>query len=162
MKDNKNHLIYVVEDSKGYNKLIADYLKKKNYTNVKSFYSSDACIQSVKSGDYPDIVLQDYFVDKLNGIEILRKVKKLSPRSEFILLTGNESTEVVASSFKYGAFDYIVKNEFAFDKVGDRIEKIIRIKKLEKDSNKIRSYQIAFVVVLLLIIIVSYILLEYF
>ncbi|MGM0408442.1 MAG: response regulator [Bacteroidota bacterium] len=156
MEANKNYLIYVVEDSKGYNKLITEYLKEKNYTNVKSFYSSDACIQSVKSGDYPDIVLQDYYVDKLNGVDILRKVKKLSPRSEFILLTGTENTEVVVNSIKYGAFDYIVKNEFAFDKVGDRIKKIIRIKKLEKDSKKIRNYMIAFGIVILLIVIVSF------
>lgn len=156
MSNNKNCLIYVVEDSKGYNKLITDYLKTKNYNNVKSFYTSDECIRSLKGGKYPDIVLQDYYMDKLNGVDILNKVKKLHPGSEFIFLTGNESTEVVVNSIKHGAFDYIIKNEFAFEKVIDKIEKITRIKELEKDNKQIRRYKIAFGIAILLIIIVSY------
>jgi DNA-binding NtrC family response regulator len=156
MQINKNYLIYVVEDNRGYNRLIRDYLGANNYLNVKSFYSSDECIQSLKGGIYPDIVLQDYYMDKLNGIDILRKVKKLHPDSEFIFLTGNESTEVAVNSIKYGAFDYIIKNEFAFDKVGDKIEKIIRIKELEKNSKQIRYYKIAFAIVIAFIAMFSY------
>ncbi|HKI88684.1 MAG TPA: response regulator [Draconibacterium sp.] len=155
MTAKKNYLIYVVEDNRLYNKLIRDYLEKNNYLNVKSFYSSDECIQSLKGGIYPDIVLQDYYMDKMNGIDILRKVKKLHPGSEFIFLTGNESIDVVVNSIKYGAFDYIIKNEFALDKVGDKIEKIIRIKELEKNSKQIRKYKIAFAIVLFLIVIAS-------
>ncbi len=138
-----------------YNRLITDYLKEKNYTNVKSFYSGDECIKSLKSGVYPDIVLQDYYMDKLNGIDVLRKVKKLNAGTEFIFLTGNESTEVVVNSIKFGAFDYIIKNEFAFDKLGDKMAKIIKIKELEKNNNKIRNYKIAFAIVILLLVIVS-------
>jgi len=156
MTAKKNYLIYVVEDNRLYNKLIRDYLEKNNYLNVKSFYSSDECIQSLKGGIYPDIVLQDYYMDKMNGIDILRKVKKLHPGSEFIFLTGNESIDVVVNSIKYGAFDYIIKNEFALDKVGDKIEKIIRIKELEKNSKQIHKYKIVFVIVLFLIVIASF------
>lgn len=139
-----------------YNKVIVDYLNKHNFLNVKSFYSGEDCMQSLKAGVFPDIVLQDYYMDKLNGIDILRKVKKLHPGSEFIFLTVNENTDVVVNSIKYGAFDYIIKNEFALNKVGDKIEKIIRIKELENNSNQIRRYMIAFVIAILLIAIVSY------
>ena len=47
------------------------------------------------------------------NVEVFKRVKKLSPKTDFIFLTANESTEVAVSSIKYGAFDYIIKDEVA-------------------------------------------------
>ena len=50
------------------------------------------------------------------NVEVFKRVKKLSPKTDFIFLTANESTEVAVSSIKYGAFDYIIKDEVALAK----------------------------------------------
>jgi DNA-binding NtrC family response regulator len=103
----------------------------------------------------PDIVIQDYFMEDMNGLDVLRKVKKSSPKTEFIFLTGNESVDVAINSIKYGAFDYIIKDEVAMDKVNDKIIKITRLKALEHKSIQIKKYILISTMVVLLIIVLS-------
>ncbi len=100
MDTGKKLLIYVVEDNLIYNRLICEHLKKQNYTRVKSFNSGKDCIKSVVSGEFPDIVIQDYYLEDSNGIDVLQAVKKLSKNSEFIFLTANEDFEVAVNSIK--------------------------------------------------------------
>jgi DNA-binding NtrC family response regulator len=148
-----NNLIYVVEDNKVYNKLIAEYLVKQHFTNVKSFYSGEECISAIEKGEIPDIIIQDYFLEKMNGIDVLLRVKKISPRSEFIFLTGNESMEVAVNTIKFGAYDYIIKDKITLDKVVDRIQKIRKVKALEKRNKQIQTYIILFLGVIFLIVL---------
>jgi DNA-binding NtrC family response regulator len=149
----KSSLIYVVEDNKVYNKLVVQYLNKNDFHNVKSFHSGKECAKAVKDGERPEIIIQDYFMEGLNGIEVLKLVKKISPATEFIFLTGNESTEVAVNSIKYGAYDYIIKDEVALDKAGDKINKILTFKQLKKRNKRIRKYMVTTVLILILIIV---------
>lgn len=151
----KNYLIYVVEDNKVYNQLVTGFLKKKGYNNVKSFQSGGELIKSLNKTELPDIVIQDYFMQDLNGIEVLKRIKKMSPRTEFIFLTGNEDVNVAINSIKYGAFDYIIKDDVALDKVNDKIDKIIKLKALESKNKKIKNYMVVSTIILLSIIIIS-------
>lgn len=150
-----NNLIYVVEDNKVYNKLVVEYLSKKNFHNVKAFYSGEECLKAISSGENPDVVIQDYYMDGMNGLQVLQRVKKKSPKTEFIFLTGNESMEVAVNSIKYGAYDYIIKDEVALDKANDKVTKILRLKNLENRNKQIRKYMTITVVVLVLIVIFS-------
>lgn len=149
----KTSLIYVVEDNKVYNKLVVQFLNKNDFHNVKSFYSGKECAQAVKAGEKPDIIIQDYFMEGMNGIDVLKLVKKMNPATDFIFLTGNESTEVAVNSIKYGAFDYIIKDEVALDKAKDKINKILTIKQLHAKNKRIRKFMVITIVILVLIIV---------
>lgn len=150
-----NSLIYVVEDNKVYNRMVTGYLEKKNFQNIRSFFSGDECIQAIKNGEKPDIVIQDYFMEEMNGLQVLRHVKQISPKSEFIFLTGHESTEVAVNTMKHGAYDYIIKDEVALDKTNDKIRKIIQVKRLKNRNKQIKKYMIITVVILILIVLLS-------
>ena len=152
----KNQLIYVVEDNKVYNKLIVEYLKKQKIPRVKPFFSGEECVQSIENGERPDIIIQDYFLENMNGLDVLRKVKKISPSSEFIFLTNNESMEVAVNTIKYGAYDYIIKDKITLDKVMDRINKISRFKTLQRNNRQIRRLMIFFTIILFLIVLFSF------
>ena len=156
MDFNEKYLIYVVEDDKLYNHLITEYLKKKNYTNVKSFFSGDECIQSILNKEIPDIIIQDYFMDDMNGLQVLQKVKKICPTSEFIFLTANESIEVAISTMKTGAYDYIIKDSVALDKVVNKIQKIVKILELEKNNRQIRLFVRLFLSAVFILIVLSF------
>ncbi len=56
-----------------------------------------------------DIVLTDLLLPDINGIDILSRVKELSPITEVILITGYASAETAVKAMKEGAFDYITK-----------------------------------------------------
>lgn len=140
MSINKNLLIYVVEDNEMYNKMVTEFLKKQGFKKVKSFLCGKECVKAVRGGESPDIVIQDYFLQDINGIDVLLNVKKQSKSSEFIFLTANESMEVAINSIKYGAYDYIIKdNDLAFKKVLNKIGKISRVFELQKRNSVIRK-----------------------
>ena len=156
MAAKKNFLIYVVEDNKVYNKLLTEYLNKQGYKNIKAFFSGEECVSAIQKGDEPDIVLQDYFLEEMNGLDVLKKVRKLSPESEFIFLTNNESMEVAVNTIKYGAYDYIIKDKVTLDKVVDRIQKISKFKMLKRTNKQIRQAMILFTIFVFLVIIFAF------
>ncbi|WP_372949578.1 response regulator [Mariniphaga sp.] len=152
MAAKKTNLIYVVEDNQVYNKFITEYLKKQNFTNIKPFFSGEDCVNAINQGEKPDIIVQDYFLEKMNGIDVLRQVKKKSPDSEFIFLTNNESMEVAVNTIKFGAYDYIIKDKITPDKLMDRIRKIVKLKTLEKRNKQIQVGIILFLTGIFLIV----------
>lgn len=153
----KNNLfIYVVEDNQVYNKLITEYLIKQGYQNVQPFYSGEDCVKAIEKGNVPEIIVQDYFLEGMNGLDVLKKVKKIHPQTEFIFLTSNESMEVAVNTIKYGAYDYIIKDKVTLDKLLDRIQKISKFKALKKSNKQIRQMMILFSVIVLLIVIFAF------
>lgn len=149
-------LIYVVEDNKIYNRVICEYLKKQNYSNLKSFETGKECIDAVIKGEKPDIVIQDYYLEDLTGIDVLMAVKKHSKLSEFIFLTVNESVDVAVNSIKYGAFDYVIKDDdIALKKVVDKIQKISKLIRLRQRNKAINTLMIVTILVLFLIVLLG-------
>ena len=56
-----------------------------------------------------DCVLVDLDMPGMNGIEVIRRAKDLSPETEGIVLTGKESLETAVAAMRYGACDYLSK-----------------------------------------------------
>lgn len=65
-------------------------------------------IERVKRNDY-DIVITDLKMPEISGIEILEKVKEISPKTEVIVITGYGTVENAVEAMKKGAKDYITK-----------------------------------------------------
>lgn len=157
----KNRLIYVVEDNKIYNRIVSEHLKKNGFSNIKSFESGKECLKSLVKGKYPEIVLQDYTLGDMTGLEVLRKVKSVQPQTEFVFLTANESMEVAVNTIKYGAYDYIIKDEVALEKMINKVNKIGVLLDLNDKNKQIKIFKIAFVILLALIVILATVFIVY-
>ena len=151
MQNNKNPLIYVVEDNHVYNKLVVSFLKTNKFTNVESFYSGEDAVAAMEK--QPKIVIQDYLLEGMNGIEVLKKAKKLVPDVEFIFLSGQDSIDIAINTMKYGAYDYIVKDQMALKKMVNKINKILSVTQLEKSNKRYKTGVILFFVALTIFII---------
>ena len=57
----------------------------------------------------PDLVLTDLKLPTLSGVELLRQLKSLLPRTEIAIMTGHGSIESAVDAMKLGAYDYIEK-----------------------------------------------------
>ena len=57
----------------------------------------------------PDIVIMDINLPKMNGIECIRKVKKLAPSIQFMMFTVYENNDQVFEALKAGAIGYLLK-----------------------------------------------------
>lgn len=156
MQNIKNPLIFVVEDNQMYNKLVVSYLKTNKFTNVESYLSGEEALQNMHKN--PDIVIQDYLLEGMTGIEVLIKAKKSNPNVEFIFLSGQDSIDIAINSMKYGAYDYIVKDQMALQKLVNKIHKITSITELVKSNKRYRVGVILFFVALGLLVIATIVL----
>ncbi len=59
--------------------------------------------------EIPDLVLTDLKLPTLSGVELLRQIKALLPRTEVAIMTGHGSIESAVDAMKLGAYDYIEK-----------------------------------------------------
>src|SRR5467141_3857402 len=59
--------------------------------------------------EIPDLVLTDLKLPTLSGVELLRQIKTLLPRTEVAIMTGHGSIESAVDAMKLGAYDYIEK-----------------------------------------------------
>lgn len=153
MQNTKNPLIFVVEDNQMYNKLVVSYLKTNKFTNVESYLSGEEALNNMHKN--PDIIIQDYLLDGMTGIEVLIKAKKINPTVEFIFLSGQDSIDIAINSMKYGAYDYIVKDQMALQKMVNKINKINSVTELVKTNKRYKIGVILFFIGLGLLIIVT-------
>ena len=152
MQNAKNPLIFVVEDNQMYNKLVVSYLKTNRLTNVESYLTGEDALNNMHKN--PDIIIQDYLLDGMTGIEVLIKAKKTNPNVEFIFLSGQDSIDIAINSMKYGAYDYIVKDQMALQKMVSKINKINSITELVKSNKRYKIGVVLFFIGISILIIV--------
>ncbi|HNX55277.1 MAG TPA: response regulator [Prolixibacteraceae bacterium] len=153
MQNTKNPLIFVVEDNQMYNKLVVSYLKTNKFTNVESYLTGEDALNNMHKN--PAIIIQDYLLEGMTGIEVLIKAKKTNPNVEFIFLSGQDSIDIAINSMKYGAYDYIVKDQMALQKLVNKINKITSVTELVKSNKRYRIGVVLFFIGLALLIIVT-------
>lgn len=160
MQNTKNPLIFVVEDNQIYNKLVVSYLKTNKFTNVEAFYSGEDVLKNMHKN--PDIVIQDYLLDGMTGIEVLIKAKKICPNVEFIFLSGNDNIDIAINSMKYGAYNYIVKDQMALQKLVEKIHKINSAVEIVKTKKRFKlGVTLFFIGIGILVLITIFLAIKY-
>jgi len=115
--------ILVAEDEKDMNRLIAKRLKKENYS-VDSCYTGQEVFDYLQCAEYDAIIL-DIMMPVMNGIEVLKKLRKENNQIPVLLLTARDSIEDRVNGLDAGADDYLVK-PFAFEELLARIRVMLR------------------------------------
>ncbi len=80
--------------------------------------------------EQPALVLLDYMMPKVNGLDALKEIRNRFPETYVIMFTGKGSEEVAVELMKAGASDYILK-PFSNAKLVERIENVLRIRSVE-------------------------------
>jgi FixJ family two-component response regulator len=153
---NKNYPIYIVEDDVPVNTLILKFLEKQGFTQVSSYYSSEEMIKELKP-QREVIIIQDYDLPGKNGLETICEIKPAYPKTDFIFLSGQRSIDIAIEAIKNGAFDYIVKDNFAKENVATKINNLLRIKSLESDRKRFKKSLIIFLALLFISWIILFI-----
>ena len=78
----------------------------------------------------PALVLLDYMMPKVNGLDALKEIRKRFPETYVIMFTGKGSEEVAVELMKSGASDYVLK-PFSNAKLVERIENVLRVRSIE-------------------------------
>lgn len=112
--------ILVVDDDRSLREFLGILLKKEGY-DVALAASGDEALEILKDRADVSVVLSDIRMPGMDGVTLLREVKKARPRTPVILITAFGSMESAVSAMKEGALDYITK-PFRIDE----IRKVIR------------------------------------
>ena len=99
--------ILLIDDEKLFVGILAERLKFRGF-NVRMAFSGEEGLETLKE-EAADVVILDIRMPGKDGIQILREIKKMSPQTEVILLTGHASVEAAIDGVKLGAFSYLVK-----------------------------------------------------
>ena len=122
--------ILVIEDEKKIAELIEARLKKEKYQVDISFDGEDGLYNALN--DIYDLILLDVMLPKMNGFEILKKIKDNNIKAEVIMLTARSSIEDKLEGFDIGADDYLTK-PFHMEELVARVN--ARLRKDSKNKN---------------------------
>lgn len=117
--------LLVIEDEKG----IANFLKDgltEEYFAVDTAFDGKSGLQMALSNEY-DLLLVDWMLPGLSGIEIVREIRKNNPNLPVIFLTARDTVDDTIFGLESGANDYI-KKPFQFSELLARIKVQLRTK----------------------------------
>jgi DNA-binding NtrC family response regulator len=98
--------ILVVDDQDDVRKVLKRFLLSIGHDVIMATNGEEAL---EKIQEEPTIVLLDFAMPGENGIEVLRKIKEISPSTDVIMVTGVGGHDIGLESFEQGAFEYITK-----------------------------------------------------
>lgn len=99
--------ILLVDDEICYVNVLSNRLSKRNILATKAFSGTEA-IQAFRKQDF-DVIILDLKLEDMDGIEVLKILKKMDPDINVIMLTGHGSEQAAKDGIKEGAYDYLTK-----------------------------------------------------
>jgi len=103
----KGHRVLLVEDEREMQKALGAVLKR---FGLRVSTAEDGLHAMAKfRQDLYDLVIADVKMPRMSGMELLKEIKKIAPRTPVVLLTAYGTIEGAVNAMKEGAFDYIEK-----------------------------------------------------
>ncbi|MDP3314231.1 sigma-54 dependent transcriptional regulator [Lutibacter sp.] len=101
--------ILIIEDEAAIRRVLKKIISEENDTYfVEEAEDGIIGIDKITKTDY-DLVLCDIKMPKMDGVEVLEKVKKLKPEIPMVMISGHGDLDTAVNTMRLGAFDYISK-----------------------------------------------------
>ena len=130
--------VAIVDDESQMREMLKDFVKQKfPEAQISVYASGEEALDKIF--EEPDMVILDYLLDSdnseaMNGVQVLKKIKDRYPDVHVVFVSGQERAEIAANTMKYGAYDYIVKNENAFHRLEIVVKNILGNTELKKTA----------------------------
>jgi CheY-like chemotaxis protein len=99
--------ILVADDDRTTRLLLSETLREHKYT-VVAVNDGSAALKKIKEGKF-DLVLMDVWMPKLNGLEVLAKLKNVKKRPKIIVMTSDDTPETLLRAIREEAYTYVAK-----------------------------------------------------
>ncbi|MDM8544519.1 GAF domain-containing protein [Desulfococcaceae bacterium HSG9] len=128
--------ILLIEDNDDDAHFIESALDKQKY-HVKRIINGELGFQYLLQPDVePDVVLLDYHLPLMDGLEIIRKTNERGKDYAFLFLTIDNTVEIAVKAMKAGALDFLPKTGKYFSNLPDMIDKIYNLQNSRKEKEK--------------------------
>lgn len=132
-----SHLnIIIVDDEDILRISLKDDLLDAGY-RVKDFRNPEDALRSVEKQPV-DVVITDIKMPRMDGLELLSRIKQLQPDAQVIVMTAYSSVDSAVEAMKKGAYDYIAK-PFKIDELFLRLERIAELRSVKQENRHLSS-----------------------
>jgi len=124
--------LLVVGDDRNIRVSLVRTLQPLDY-EVHSAESGSQALRLIEGVREFDLVLSDWRMAKMNGLELLRKIKEASEKTVVILMTAYGTIENAVAAMKEGAHDYLTK-PFSIEQIRRTVERAVQARQREAQS----------------------------
>jgi two-component system response regulator PilR (NtrC family) len=128
--------IHVIDDEPIILEVLGELLTSEGY-EVEISSSGEEALDKYSTRSF-GLVLLDLLMPGMDGIEVLKKIRKIEPHAVIIIITAYASVESAISAMKTGAFDYIQK-PFKHDELLLTVKRAIEHKKLQEENIRLKD-----------------------
>lgn len=128
---NKDLKILIVDDEEAYCDVLGMILQTEGFIQVRQCIKSKDVLDILKSEDF-DLILSDLIMPEMDGVALLKAVKKIRPNIFFIMLTAYGTIQNAVEAMKLGAFTYVIKGSDP----EELLKEIRNIRKLKQAQSK--------------------------
>ncbi|MBF0512355.1 MAG: sigma-54-dependent Fis family transcriptional regulator, partial [Candidatus Omnitrophica bacterium] len=136
MSKQKSYSILIVDDDPLIRKSLYEFLKVGG-DDISTAHDAEEARVFFSKKTF-DVVITDMKLPQMSGLALLEVIKKESPTTEVIIITGYSNIEIAVDAMKKGAFDYVTK-PIVDDEIKILIEKIIEKKCLLEENRTLRQ-----------------------
>ncbi|MCK4557709.1 MAG: sigma-54-dependent Fis family transcriptional regulator [Candidatus Aminicenantes bacterium] len=128
--------ILVIDDEVGIRSSLKGILEDEGYT-IKTVVSGEDALKLLQKENF-ELILLDIWLPQMNGIEILKKIKKMDENPQVVMISGHGSIETAVQAIKLGAYDFLEK-PLSLEKVVLTAKNALMQKKLEEENIQLRE-----------------------
>lgn len=133
--------LLIVDDEKDIVELLLTIFDTGYYETMPAYNGHSAISLAIQF--QPSVILLDFMLPDMDGLEVLKKIKNLLPHTEVIMITGRGSEQIAVELMKAGAVEYITK-PFDYNVLRQKVSETIelrreKIKKLEREENRLQK-----------------------
>ncbi len=128
--------ILVVEDGHSQREILRDFLRDEGH-DVSEAENGEKALKQLRE-DYFDLLLIDYKMPGMDGMELLKGVKRINPEVDVIMMTAYGTVETAVQAMKAGAVDYVTK-PIELDELLILIDRLSERRTLLKENEILRD-----------------------
>ncbi len=133
---NENAWIHLIDDEPIIHDVLGQLLEAEGY-RVEISASGEEALKKFEEHKF-DLILLDLLMPGMDGLEVLRRIKRIDPEALVIIITAYASVESALAAIKMGAYDYIQK-PFKNDELLMTIKRALDHRRLQEENIRLRD-----------------------
>lgn len=129
--------LLIVDDGKNIRRHLATYFERRGH-EVRTAESGREALSLISAGAGFDVILTDYRMAEMNGLELLHEVKVRDSYAVVILMTAYATVPNAVAAIKAGAYDYLTK-PFSLEQISHVVERALEVQRLRSENRVLRD-----------------------
>jgi DNA-binding NtrC family response regulator len=129
--------ILVVDDDDFSRRPVCETLKRRGYVVEETSDGASALDMLAKDGF--DLVISDFKMPGMNGVELLEKIRKMDLDVPFLIMTAYGTIDIAVDAVKKGANDFLEKGDGITQRLEIKVEQLLQLRQLIRENKSLKS-----------------------